>query len=83
MTGEVKKLGKPFAIIRRRRQVGDGDVEMMDGVERGEEKGGEGEDEELEIVEIVRFKIVFSSRPEPVGGGGSDEEEGEGDEEGG
>ncbi len=49
MTGEVKKLVKPLAVIRRR-----------DGRE------SEGEDE-LEIVEIVRWKVLFSSRPEPVG----------------
>ena len=27
------------------------------------------ETEELEIVEVVKYKIVFSSRPEPVSGG--------------
>lgn len=33
-------------------------------VRRREGAGGE---DELEIVEVVRYKIVFSSRPEPVG----------------
>lgn len=61
MAGEVKKLGKPFAVIRKR-DTGDGDVVMG-----GDETGLAGQ-EELEIVEVVRYKIAFSSRPEPVGG---------------
>ena len=61
MVGECKKLGKPFAVIRKR-EGGDTNMEVDDGI------GGTG-DEELEIVEIVRHKIVFSGRPEPVGGG--------------
>jgi chromosome transmission fidelity protein 8 len=61
MTGECKKLGKPLGIVRKREKVDEhGDVDM------GEE---EGRGEALEIVEVVRYKIVFSSRPEPVGGG--------------
>lgn len=52
LTGEVKKLPRAVAVVRRR--------------------GGEGEAEaegavDLEVVEIVKYKIVFSSRPEPVG----------------
>lgn len=52
LTGEVKKLPRPVAVIRRK-GGGDGD-------------GEEGGKEELEVVEIVRFKLVFGSRPEPV-----------------
>ncbi|KAF2154138.1 putative sister chromatid cohesion protein Ctf8 [Myriangium duriaei CBS 260.36] len=48
MTGEVKALGKPLAVIRRRKE-------------------SEAEGEALEIVEVVRWKVVFASRPEPVG----------------
>lgn len=39
------------------------------------EGGGEGEaegdagDGDLEVVAVVKYKVVFSSRPEPVGGG--------------
>ncbi|PVH99891.1 hypothetical protein DM02DRAFT_465973, partial [Periconia macrospinosa] len=51
MSGEVKKLGNPFAVVRKR-DAGEG--EEMEGKE------------ELEIVEIVRYKVVFSHRPEPV-----------------
>jgi chromosome transmission fidelity protein 8 len=62
MTGECKKLGKPLGVARLvARGDGEGDVDMG-GVEEG---GGEA----LEIVEVVRYKIVFSSRPEPVGKG--------------
>lgn len=56
MTGEVKKLGKPLAVIRKR-EVASGE---------GEAEGGAKLDE-LEIVEIVRFKVLFAHRPEPVG----------------
>ena len=49
LTGEVKKLPKPVAIIRQRETP---------------EQGGK---EELEIAEIVYWKVLFSSRPEPVG----------------
>jgi chromosome transmission fidelity protein 8 len=54
LTGEVKKLPKAIAIIRKR--------EPSDrGVENEEHP------EELEIVEIIKWKILFSHRPEPVG----------------
>lgn len=52
LTGEVKKLAKPLAVIRRR-----GEMNTKE----------DNETEELEIVELVYHKIVFSSRPEPVG----------------
>ncbi|KAF2005143.1 hypothetical protein P154DRAFT_542819 [Amniculicola lignicola CBS 123094] len=61
LTGECKKLGKPFGLMQRKER-GREDVQMG-----GIEEEGSGE-EELEIVEVVRYKIVFSSRPEPVGG---------------
>ena len=50
LTGEVKKLPNPVATIRKR-QV---------------DAGRDGENEELEIVDIVYYKVLFSSRPEPV-----------------
>ncbi|KAI9777316.1 MAG: hypothetical protein M1839_008924 [Geoglossum umbratile] len=53
LTGEVKKLPNPTAVVRRR--------ECAEGM-----AGGSDEVEELEIVEIVRWKILFSQRPEPV-----------------
>jgi chromosome transmission fidelity protein 8 len=57
LTGEVKKLPRAVAIIRKRGGTGE---------EVGEMEGVEGQ-EELEIVEIIKFKILFSTRPEPVG----------------
>ena len=57
LTGEVKKLPRAVAVVRRRekrvRQGSGGPVE-----EQGDN---------LEVVEIVKYKLVFSSRPEPVG----------------
>lgn len=52
LTGEVKKLVKPLAVIRRRAED-----------TRSEEARGD----ELEIVDVVYYKMIFSSRPEPVG----------------
>lgn len=51
LTGEVKKLANPLAVIRRRQTSND-------------------VSEELEIAEIVYYKLLFAHRPEPVGGGG-------------
>lgn len=56
LTGEVKKLPKALGIIRKREMQ----AETMN--IDGENQDGE----ELEIVEIVKFKVVFSHRPEPV-----------------
>lgn len=60
MVGECKKLGKPFAVVKRREA---GEDVRMGGAET------EAAGEELEIVEVVKHKLVFSGRPEPVGGG--------------
>lgn len=57
LTGEVKKLPKAMAIVRRREnQIKEGSGGTY------EEKG-----ENLEVVEIVKYKLMFSGRPEPVG----------------
>ena len=50
LTGEVKKLPNPVAVIRKR-----------------DSSEATAEGDELEIAEIVYFKLIFSSRPEPVG----------------
>lgn len=57
LTGEVKKLPRAVGVVRRR-QIGEG---------AEDHGGGDDRAEELEVVEIVKYKIVFSSRPEPVG----------------
>jgi chromosome transmission fidelity protein 8 len=51
LTGEVKKLGKGKAI---------GIVQKKEGGSVAEEEEG------LEIVDVVRYKILFQGRPEPV-----------------
>lgn len=56
LVGEVKKLGKPYGVLRRR--------EVGMGVGSDEEAGKGNGGEELEIVDVVRWKIFFGSRPE-------------------
>jgi chromosome transmission fidelity protein 8 len=55
MRGEVKKLLKALAILKRK--TSNSISTSVVGLNS----------EELEIAEIVKFKIVFSERPEPVG----------------
>jgi chromosome transmission fidelity protein 8 len=59
LTGEVKKLPKAIAVIQKRKVQG-GDHKEGD-------TGEEGGREDLEVVEIIKYKILFSTRPEPVG----------------
>jgi chromosome transmission fidelity protein 8 len=59
LTGEVKKLPKAIAVIQKRKGVDDG--------HREGDTGEEGGSEDLEVVEIIKYKILFSIRPEPVG----------------
>jgi chromosome transmission fidelity protein 8 len=77
MLGEIKKLSTPMGVLRRRTPAEKGDVEMSGMAEGGERDGAEGETEgdnggekwkgeELEITEVVYWKVVFSGRPEPV-----------------
>ncbi|ROT43736.1 hypothetical protein SODALDRAFT_327950 [Sodiomyces alkalinus F11] len=47
LTGQVKKLPKALAVVRRRGEAG-------------------AEPEHLEVVEVVKYKLVFSERPEPI-----------------
>ena len=55
LTGEVKKLAKPLAVIRRRQ------------VSNGAEDALTSDNDQLEIAEIVYYKLLFAHRPEPVG----------------
>ena len=59
MAGEVKKLEKPLAVVGRR-SAGESDE-----AETAETESGEAN--ELEIKEIIRWKILINGRPEPVG----------------
>ncbi|KAK4132938.1 hypothetical protein BT67DRAFT_450635 [Trichocladium antarcticum] len=62
LQGEVRRLPRAVAVLRRRRRR-----PAVPRVEEEEEGDAEGEGE-LEVVEVVKFKVVFSQRPEPVGG---------------
>lgn len=53
LTGEAKKLPKPLAVVRRKDRVTEDD-----------DSGSTGD--ELEIMDIVRYKLFFGSRPEFV-----------------
>ncbi|KAJ4271399.1 hypothetical protein NW762_000101 [Fusarium torreyae] len=57
LTGEVMKLPKAMAVVRRREN------KVITG------SGGESKEqgENLEVVEIIKYKLMFSNRPEPVG----------------
>jgi len=52
LTGEAKKLPKPLAVIRRK--------------ERAEGDDSSSTGDELEIMDIVRYKLFFGARPEFV-----------------
>lgn len=61
LTGEVKKLPKSIAVVKRKpnkTEHGSGDAPMEEG-------------EQLEVVEIIKYKIQFGNRPEPVRAEGS------------
>ena len=65
LIGEVKKLGKPVAVLRKRlTEEKTVDMDDMDDIEH--EGVFERAGEELEVVEIILFKILFAGRPEPV-----------------
>lgn len=65
LTGEVKQLAKAIAVVRKR-EARVADKMELDGKETLSEES-EHSGEQLEIVEIVKHKILFASRPEPVG----------------
>ncbi|GAB7337563.1 hypothetical protein MBLNU457_g2876t1 [Dothideomycetes sp. NU457] len=74
MSGEVRELGRAVAVLRRKSPsssnlgpgIGEGDGARARARERHGDEDGEDRDE-LEIAEIIRYKLVFASRPEPVG----------------
>ena len=63
MTGEVKKVPKPFAVVRRRRRAETQAEDETPGSSAGDDELRDG----LEVVEIIRWKLSFAIRPEPVG----------------
>ncbi|KAK4634518.1 hypothetical protein CLAFUR4_01868 [Fulvia fulva] len=62
MAGEVKKLAKPVAVIRRR---------PVDANANSSIPGSE----DVEIAEIIYYRILFAHRPEPVGGGQQEQQQ--------
>ncbi len=63
LMGEVKKLPKPLAVVKKRVRL----HEDTDPSREQESTRPEEQQDELEIVDVIKWKIVFSSRPEPVG----------------
>jgi chromosome transmission fidelity protein 8 len=65
LAGEVKKLAKPIAVMRRRGSIVTGPTS------NDHEMGGTAQNpassQDLEIVEIITQKILFANRPEPIG----------------
>ena len=54
LVGEVKKPPKPLGILRRSRaEQGNSDVDGQS-------------DQPLEVAEVIKWKILFQGRPEPV-----------------
>ncbi|KAF3481331.1 uncharacterized protein GIQ15_04090 [Arthroderma uncinatum] len=69
LTGEVKKLSKPFAVIQRRKHDPQGTRNVAQDVGKNKDLPSASTPtptDQLEIVEIIRYKILFSSRPEPI-----------------
>lgn len=60
LVGEVKKLLKPIAVLRKQNGAGHSEGES------GRDAGADAEQEALEIAEVVKYKILFQGRPEPV-----------------
>ncbi|KAL8963522.1 MAG: hypothetical protein Q9183_005001 [Haloplaca sp. 2 TL-2023] len=54
LTGEVKKLPSPLAVIRRKQSP------------HSDSKNTPSEVEQLEIADIIYYKVLFSTRPEPM-----------------
>lgn len=60
LTGEVKKLPKPLVVVGKRAER-----ERSEHVRDGHSTSLPAED--LEVLEVIRHKILFGGRPEPVG----------------
>ncbi|KYK61206.1 Chromosome transmission fidelity protein 8 [Drechmeria coniospora] len=56
LTGEVKKLPRSIAVVRKRENRW-----LENSAGRYQEQG-----DNVEVVEIVKYKLTFSNRPEPV-----------------
>lgn len=61
LVGEVKKLAKPIAVLQKR-----GPGQNGDEARRRQEDSENMEQDALEIAEVVKYKVLFQGRPEPV-----------------
>lgn len=59
LSGEVKRLTKPLVVLSRDRSQQNNTAEVP--------LGNEAQEGQLSIEAIVKYKMLFSSRPEPVG----------------
>jgi chromosome transmission fidelity protein 8 len=57
LVGELKKLSKPIAVIKKR--------DVLDTGPNGS-SAAMGSAEALEVLEVVKWKLMFQGRPEPV-----------------
>ncbi|ODQ55759.1 hypothetical protein SAICODRAFT_23129 [Saitoella complicata NRRL Y-17804] len=61
LTGKVVDLKSPFAVLRKR-EGGELSMEDAEGRAADWQRG----DVEMDVVEIIRKKVVFNQRPEPI-----------------
>jgi chromosome transmission fidelity protein 8 len=62
LVGEVKKLAKPLGVVQKRGGAAEPDKSNTDRRHNDEDT----EQESLEISEVIKWKIMFQGRPEPV-----------------
>ncbi|PGH27274.1 hypothetical protein AJ80_00984 [Polytolypa hystricis UAMH7299] len=77
LTGEVKRLPRALALIQREQQeaserLADATATMGGATQCISQAKDDDEYDELEFVDIIHYKIIFSSRPEPVSDEGVD-----------
>ncbi|KAL2434052.1 hypothetical protein ABEF95_014210 [Exophiala dermatitidis] len=65
LTGEIKKLAKPLAVIKK--ATSEDGISNDDVLSSSSARQSQSSAEDLEIVDIVKYKLLFSARPEPVG----------------
>lgn len=58
LTGEVKKLPKPLGVLQKRPAAS----AVAGNYNASDESNGD-----LDLVDVVKYKLLFSGRPEPVG----------------
>ena len=59
LNGEVKKLAKPLAVIVKA-------TEAVSESTQADTSSHNSQSDKLDIIAVIKYKIIFSSRPEPV-----------------